>query len=155
MREGPGVPRVMGDRLRRQAGDGGRPSPTWGSRFRADDHLIEMALGLSKGNLYIGLLEGHDLKVKLDADALVQKHCSILAKTGSGKSYTAAVVLEELLEKGVALLIIDPHGEYASMKQKNSKGSSPVSTSSKEGISGRSSPRRFSTDKKASESRVD
>ncbi len=90
--------------------------------LRADDHLIEMALGLSKGNLYIGLLEGHDLKVKLDADALVQKHCSILAKTGSGKSYTAAVVLEELLEKGVALLIIDPHGEYASMKQKNSKG---------------------------------
>ena len=69
--------------------------------FRADGPLIEMALGLSKGNLYIGLLEGHDLKVKLDADSFVQKHCSILAKTGSGKSYTAAVVLEELLEKGI------------------------------------------------------
>lgn len=59
-----------------------------------------MALGLSKGNLYIGLLEGHDLKVRLEADSFVQKHCSILAKTGSGKSYTAAVVLEELLERG-------------------------------------------------------
>ncbi len=90
--------------------------------YRADGQLIEMALGLSKGNLYIGLLEGHDLKVKLEADSFVQKHCSILAKTGSGKSYTAAVVLEELLDKGVALLIIDPHGEYASMKQKNTKG---------------------------------
>lgn len=90
--------------------------------LKADPHLIETALGLSKGNLYIGTLEGHDLKVKLEADTFVQKHCSILAKTGSGKSYTAAVVLEELLEKDVALLIIDPHGEYASMKQKNSKG---------------------------------
>ncbi len=90
--------------------------------YRADGQLIEMALGLSKGNLYIGLLDGHDLKVKLEADSFVQKHCSILAKTGSGKSYTAAVVLEELLDKGVALLIIDPHGEYASMKQKNTKG---------------------------------
>lgn len=90
--------------------------------LKADAHLIEMALGLSRGNLYIGLLEGHDLKVRLEADTFVQKHCSILAKTGSGKSYTAAVVLEELLEKEVALLIIDPHGEYASMKQKNSSG---------------------------------
>ncbi|HPE63008.1 MAG TPA: ATP-binding protein [Methanothrix sp.] len=90
--------------------------------LRADADLMERALGLSKGNLYIGLLDGHDLKVRLDADSFVQKHCSILAKTGSGKSYTAAVVLEELLEKGVALLIIDPHGEYASMKQKNAKG---------------------------------
>jgi hypothetical protein len=90
--------------------------------LKADDQLIEMALGLSKGNLYIGMLEGHDLKVRLEADTFVQKHCSILAKTGSGKSYTAAVVLEELLEKDVALLIIDPHGEYASMKQKNSSG---------------------------------
>ena len=88
----------------------------------ADDTLIKRALGLSRGNLYIGLLDRRNLKVKLDANTFVQKHCSILAKTGSGKSYTAAVVLEELLEKNVALLIIDPHGEYVSMKDKNSKG---------------------------------
>jgi len=90
--------------------------------FGADEKLIKSALGLSKGNLYIGLLDRHDLKVKLDANSLVQKHCSVLAKTGSGKSYTAAVILEELLDSNVALLIIDPHGEYASMKAKNSEG---------------------------------
>jgi len=69
--------------------------------------------------MYIGLLRGYDIRVELDANTLVQKHCSVLAKTGSGKSYTAAVILEELLDRKVALLIIDPHGEYASMKEPN------------------------------------
>jgi DNA helicase HerA-like ATPase len=90
--------------------------------FLADDKLIKAALGLSKGDLYVGHLRGYDICVQLDANTLVQKHCSVLAKTGSGKSYTAAVILEELLEKNVALLIIDPHGEYISMKEPNQEG---------------------------------
>ncbi|MCJ7443646.1 MAG: ATP-binding protein [Methanotrichaceae archaeon] len=90
--------------------------------FLADDKLIKTALGLSKGELYIGQLRGYNICVELDANTLVQKHCSVLAKTGSGKSYTAAVILEELLEKDVALLIIDPHGEYISMKEPNREG---------------------------------
>lgn len=68
------------------------------------------------------MLRGYDIQVELDANTLVQKHCSVLAKTGSGKSYTAAVILEELLERRVSLLIIDPHGEYASMKEANPVG---------------------------------
>ncbi len=107
-------------------GKGLRP-PTTPSRpgeevFLADERLIKGTLGLSQGRMYIGKLRGYDLKVELDANSLVQKHCSILAKTGSGKSYTAAVMLEELLEKKVALLIIDPHGEYASMKSPAREG---------------------------------
>lgn len=90
--------------------------------FIADEKLITGTLGLSKGEMYIGLLMGYDIRVELDANTLVQKHCSVLAKTGSGKSYTAAVLLEELLEKKVALMIIDPHGEYASMKEPNREG---------------------------------
>jgi DNA helicase HerA-like ATPase len=90
--------------------------------FVADERLIKATLGLSKGEMYIGHLRGYDIHVELDANTLVQKHCSVLAKTGSGKSYTAAVILEELLEKNVALLIIDPHGEYASMKEPNREG---------------------------------
>jgi DNA helicase HerA-like ATPase len=39
--------------------------------------------------------------------------------TGSGKSYTAAVIMEEMLERDIPLLIIDPHGEYASLKNSN------------------------------------
>ncbi|MGA9099350.1 MAG: ATP-binding protein [Methanotrichaceae archaeon] len=90
--------------------------------FVADEKLIKSTLGLSKGEMYIGLMRGYDIRVELDANTLVQKHCSVLAKTGSGKSYTAAVILEELLEKNVALLIIDPHGEYASMREPNKVG---------------------------------
>ena len=85
--------------------------------FIADHDLIRSTLGLSHGEVNMGLLEGHDIKVSLEMNSLIQKHCSILAKTGSGKSYTAGVILEEVLERDVPLLIIDPHGEYSSLKE--------------------------------------
>ena len=88
--------------------------------FAADHDLIRSTLGLSHGDIYIGFLEGQAIKVYLGMDNLIQKHCSILAKTGSGKSYTASVILEELLERKVPLLIIDPHGEYGSLKEPGS-----------------------------------
>jgi len=87
--------------------------------FPADEDLILETIGLGRDGIYIGLLDGHNIKVVLDPNSFVQKHCSILAKTGSGKSYTAGVIVEELLDKGVPLVIIDPHGEYASLKFEN------------------------------------
>lgn len=87
--------------------------------FPADRDLIRETIGLGREGIYIGLLEGHDIKVMLDPNSFVQKHCSILAKTGSGKSYTSGVIVEELLDKGVPLVIIDPHGEYVSLKFEN------------------------------------
>jgi DNA helicase HerA-like ATPase len=87
--------------------------------FKADDLLIKQTLGLMRGDVYIGLLDGQNVHVNLDANNLVQKHCSILAKTGAGKSYTGGVILEELLDKNVPLLIIDPHGEYSALKFPN------------------------------------
>ncbi len=92
--------------------------------FSADEILIKQTLGLMRGDVYIGLLEGQNIHVNLDANNLVQKHCSILAKTGAGKSYTGGVILEELLDKNVPLLIIDPHGEYATLKFPNEEKAS-------------------------------
>ncbi|MCD4704154.1 MAG: DUF87 domain-containing protein [Methanosarcinaceae archaeon] len=89
--------------------------------YKADDDLIRTVLGLSGNEMYIGLLNGTDIPIHLNVNSLVQKHCSILAKTGSGKSYTAAVLLEELIDRDIPLLIIDPHGEYSSLKEKASK----------------------------------
>lgn len=40
----------------------------------------------------------------------------IFGMTGSGKSNTVAFILEKLLKRGVALSIIDPHGEYGSLR---------------------------------------
>jgi len=47
---------------------------------------------------------------------MVQKHVSILAKTGAGKSYLTGVLLEEFLKHGVTAIVIDPHGEYPPLK---------------------------------------
>lgn len=42
----------------------------------------------------------------------------ILGKSGSGKSNTASVVTEELLNKGFPVLIVDVDGEYFGLKEK-------------------------------------
>jgi DNA helicase HerA-like ATPase len=87
--------------------------------FKADQTFIMDTLGLKTGGIHLGLLDGRNIPVHLRKEELIQKHCSILAKTGSGKSYTAGVLIEELLEKNVPLLIIDPHGEYLSLRYEN------------------------------------
>lgn len=87
--------------------------------FKADKDLIENTLGIDRGHIFLGKLEGSDLEVKLDANELVQKHCSVLARTGSGKSYTCGVLIEELLEDNVPVIVIDPHGEFHSLTKPN------------------------------------
>jgi len=91
--------------------------------FKADRAFIMDTLGLGfkskSSGIHLGMLDGQNIPVYLKKEELIQKHCSILAKTGSGKSYTAGVLIEELLEKNVPLLIIDPHGEYLSLRYEN------------------------------------
>jgi DNA helicase HerA-like ATPase len=89
---------------------------------RADENLIRHVLGLNASQdngAYIGLLKGHSLQVFLNVDALVQKHISILAKTGGGKSYACGVLIEELLKHKIPMVIIDTHGEYHSLTEPN------------------------------------
>ena len=88
--------------------------------YKADNKLICSVLGLYGKDMYMGLLDGTGIPVNLSVNSLVQKHCSILAKTGSGKSYTASVLLEEQLDNKIPLLIIDPHSEYSSLKKEGS-----------------------------------
>ncbi len=89
--------------------------------FNAEDDFIKKVIKLEEGDdgAYLGKLEGRDISVELDLKKLLTKHLAILAKSGSGKSYTVGVLLEEIMEKKVPLLIIDPHGEYSSMKFPN------------------------------------
>jgi DNA helicase HerA-like ATPase len=87
---------------------------------RADDALISKVIGLKhneKTGAYIGMLLGHDIPIQLDINEMVQKHVSILAKTGGGKSYMVGVLVEELLKHDVTVMIIDPHGEYTSLRE--------------------------------------
>ncbi|MCI4331612.1 MAG: ATP-binding protein [Thermoplasmata archaeon] len=87
--------------------------------FRAEEALIADVLGLKhRGNTgaYVGLLRNHSLRIELDINQLVQRHVSVLAKTGGGKSYLLGVLIEELLRHKVTCVIIDPHGEYGSLR---------------------------------------
>ncbi len=68
---------------------------------------------------FIGFLEDKRIPVHLDLNKILTKHIAILAKSGAGKSYTSGVLVEEILEKGVPILVFDPHGEYASLKEPN------------------------------------
>ncbi len=85
--------------------------------YIADDRLIRDVLGLKedKNGAYVGKLRGHEIDVRLNINTIAQKHLSVLAKTGSGKSYTTGVIIEEMMKNNVTLVILDPHGEYSSL----------------------------------------
>lgn len=74
------------------------------------------------GSAQIGSLllrPGGAVPVTLDVKEIVSTHMAILAGTGSGKSYTAGVLIEEFLQpyNRAAVLIFDPHGEYNTLSE--------------------------------------
>ncbi|HEY5605025.1 MAG TPA: ATP-binding protein [Thermoplasmata archaeon] len=97
--------------------------------YHAETGTIQEVIGLKedkKHGAYVGLLAGHDVPVYLDINAMVQKHVSIVAKTGGGKSYIAGVLIEELMKHHVTCVILDPHGEYSSLREKGKAGEGSV-----------------------------
>ncbi|MHB0856995.1 MAG: ATP-binding protein [Anaerolineae bacterium] len=69
------------------------------------------------GAVHIGSLlsrpEG-EVPIVMEARGFTSTHLAIIASTGSGKSYLAGVILEELMRphNRAAVLIVDPHAEY-------------------------------------------
>lgn len=61
---------------------------------------------------------GENVRVVLDMDRFTSTHMAVLAATGSGKSYTVGVILEELMRpvNRAAVLVFDPHGEYGTLR---------------------------------------
>jgi len=63
--------------------------------------------------IHIGnLITRSEVDVSLDVSGF-RRHTAIIAQTGAGKSYCAGVLIEELLERGGTVLVIDPHADYA------------------------------------------
>ncbi|MFH1399910.1 MAG: ATP-binding protein [Nanoarchaeota archaeon] len=88
----------------------------------AEDEFIQKVIGLPEGSsrsAHLGKLEGTSIPLHVDLGTLLTKHVAVLAKSGAGKSYAVGVLLEEIAEKNIPVLVIDPHGEYPSMKEKN------------------------------------
>lgn len=55
------------------------------------------------------------INVKVDGHALVTRHLAILAMTGSGKSWAARKIIEELANKDYPMVVFDPHGDYTGL----------------------------------------
>ncbi|ADN50026.1 ATP-binding protein [Vulcanisaeta distributa] len=51
----------------------------------------------------------------------LRRHLAIIASTGSGKTWSSVILIEELLKKGATVLVIDPHGEYVHIKSSISR----------------------------------
>ncbi|MGJ3250080.1 MAG: ATP-binding protein [Elainellaceae cyanobacterium] len=104
-----------------------RQSPDPGAKvYLTSDATLRQVLNKKQpddvGAAHIGALllrEANSVPIALDVKELVSTHVAILAGTGSGKSYTAGVLVEELLRphNRAAVLIFDPHGEYGTLTE--------------------------------------
>lgn len=104
-----------------------RLAPAPGQKiYLVPDEILKQTLSprlpQSVGSAHIGYLltrGGTDVPIVLDVKEVVSTHLSILAGTGSGKSYTASVLIEELMQtyNRAAVLIIDPHSEYHTLQE--------------------------------------
>nr|MDQ3746130.1 ATP-binding protein [Acidobacteriota bacterium] len=73
------------------------------------------------GSAHVGSLltrNAGEVPVVLSIKDVVSTHLAILASTGAGKSYTAGVLVEELMMpyNRASVLIVDPHGEYDTLR---------------------------------------
>jgi DNA helicase HerA-like ATPase len=100
------------------------PEPGTDVRLASDsdleEYLTEAVPG--EGSAFIGDLihrPPEQTEIHLPINAFASTHLSVLASTGSGKSYTASVLVEEMMQPDsrAAVLILDPHGEYGSLEE--------------------------------------
>lgn len=94
--------------------------------FVASNEMLAQMLSPKKkdepGGAHIGSLltrQRDEVPIVLSVKDLVSTHLAVLASTGAGKSYTAGVLIEELLMpyNRAAVLIVDPHGEYHTLQE--------------------------------------
>ena len=70
-----------------------------------------------EASLYVGnLISRPEVPVYLNINGF-RRHVAILAQTGAGKSYLTGVLIEELVERGATIVVIDPHADYVFLSQ--------------------------------------
>ncbi|MHA1252249.1 MAG: ATP-binding protein [Candidatus Helarchaeota archaeon] len=85
--------------------------------YIATAELISKFLRLEDG-IHLGSLYGRsDIKIHLNLEKFLTQHIAVLGATGSGKSWTNAVIIEEIIKQKIPVLIVDPHGEYETMSK--------------------------------------
>lgn len=81
--------------------------------YRAPDDLLrEFYEFPEEERVRIGsLVTRRGVSVDLSVNGF-RRHLAVLAATGAGKSYATGLMVEQLLEKGATVVIIDPHADY-------------------------------------------
>ncbi|ADY01657.1 putative ATPase [Vulcanisaeta moutnovskia 768-28] len=100
-----------------------RTTPAVGTPvYLADTSMVSEFVKVDpKRALCIGRLSlRSDVPYCIDMNGL-RRHLAIIASTGSGKTWSSVILIEELLRKGATILVIDPHGEYVHIKNSISK----------------------------------
>ncbi len=89
--------------------------------YIADEEFLTRVLSKREteqtGAAHVGSLLSRpvgQIPIAVDLRAVSSTHLAIIASTGSGKSYLAGVLTEEMMspKNRAAMLIVDPHGEY-------------------------------------------
>lgn len=88
------------------------PAPIGTQIKRATIEQLNRLFLNDKGIKIGSVLSQPEVDVKLDVNKMVSRHLGILAMTGSGKSNTTCVIVDELLALGGTILIFDMHSEY-------------------------------------------
>lgn len=93
------------------------------SAYRPDsDDIARIVLGdlgqkKHRGLDIATLSNRDDVQVLVDGHAIVTRHLAILAMTGSGKSWTARRIIEQLAAKNYPVVIFDPRGDYSGLSE--------------------------------------
>lgn len=93
-----------------------KPIPPANDVFPVSKEIIESIFYSEEaGHIPIGKIESFgssSTPITLNGDELVTKHFAIFGMTGSGKTNTAAKLIEELAMRGYNMIIFDPHDDY-------------------------------------------
>lgn len=71
-----------------------------------------------EGDILLGRLEGYDdilVHLKSTKKSIIPRNIGIFGTVGSGKTNTAQVLIEELVEANWAIIVVDVEGEYIKM----------------------------------------
>ena len=84
--------------------------------YKASPEMVMGALDINEkpDRINIGKLRGFGIPVWIDTNCFL-RHVSVLGTTGSGKTYTTAVLLEELARLNITSIVVDKKGDFVNI----------------------------------------
>lgn len=115
--------KILGERKDTQYEFTGRHPEPGEKVHKLPPSLLREILNFRRKGILLGTLtQFPKVRARLDTGVFTTEHSHTVGVTRWGKSYTNAVLIEELFKKGYSILVVDPHGEYRSFQEPNDKG---------------------------------